>query len=241
MRDLARIVSLLVLAVCFYLPAASEAAPLTIEASNLASLSQYNECLDCGGIEQLNVALIYQEIRLGPEWYATENSWIFGELLNLAFIEQDNICEGCGDVIQFNGLTVNQWIQEPPVFPTSTPGAGPFPEILANLALVDQSNLCDTCGESSQLNVAEITQFITLYRPFVLPEGESLVSHLNFASIIQTNYCSNCDGVAQLNLASITQSIQPVPEPSSVLLMVSGLAALCFWRMRQNDWLLARN
>lgn len=212
-----------------------------VSISNITTISQSNDCRECGGVQQTNLSVIIQHIVLAAFWFVPANSFLVQELSDLARIDQSNFCFACGGVGQSNSTTVIQNIDSPAFIPSpdTLPTIPGFSSTeIVNLVTAAQSNLCEECLGSDQLNVISITQDISLLGPLVLksdgtPAGIPLSVLANLAVIDQTNFCSVCDGVRQSNVALVVQEIAPVPEPGTVLLFGSSLTALLAFARRK--------
>ena len=123
---------------------------------------------------------------------------------------------------------------------------------LTNDARVFQVNLCVRCATAIQTNISNITQ-INSFMGSLVELAEPIGSHsaveghltsfqTNLARVVQFNLCLDCISADQFNLANIEQGIglnlaspenlinSPVPEPSTLLLLSSGILGLGLWR-----------
>jgi hypothetical protein len=212
-----------------------------VSINNIATVSQSNACRECRGVQQTNLSVITQHIRLAEFWFIPANSFLIQELSNLAIVDQSNFCVACGGVGQSNSTAVIQNIDSP----TFVPSPDNLPTIpgfssteIVNLVAAAQRNVCKGCLGSDQANFTSITQNISLLDPLVLksggtPAGIPLSVFSNLATIDQGNFCFVCDGIRQSNVALVVQEIAPVPEPATLLLFGSSLAALLVFGRRK--------
>jgi PEP-CTERM motif-containing protein len=205
-----------------------------VSINNITAVFQSNDCRECGGVQQTNLSVIVQHIKLAEFWFIPANSFLIPELSNLATIDQSNFCFACAGVGQSNSTAVIQNIHSPTFIPSphTLPTIPGFSSTeIVNFVRAAQGNFCKECLGSDQLNFISITQTISLLGPLVLksdgtPAGIPLSVLSNLATIDQDNFCFVCDGVSQSNVALVVQEIAPVPEPGTLLLFGSSLAAL---------------
>lgn len=234
--------SFFLLTSAIFAPQGAHATPILV--ANAVEISQNNNCVNCNGVQQANMTVIHQKIRLAEWWFAPANSSLILELANLATINQLNFCDQCLNVTQMNDSFVYQFISPPVILPGSpfaTPPPPPAPPTLVgNLAQVNQLNFCQDCLNDLQGNFAEIDQYLLFREPITLSPGTPLSQLINFAVVTQVNSCLVCDSVLQNNLAVVYQDIRPVPEPGTIVLFGSGLVGLIMRRlMRKSEHVTA--
>lgn len=229
----------------FFTPIVSQAAPLV----NVGTVFQGNLCFECESLEQANLSVITQNIKLGSHRGIPNNSFlIIDALLNIAFVDQNNFCENCQNVDQINSSAVIQNIDLPQVSMTNhgSPVRELPHDLVSNIADVVQDNICEQCQFIEQVNSEAVTQNITLLDPSPLdptdnPAGFPLNIFSNFATVSQFNFCTICDGVSQSNFALVVQNISAMPghissmpEPGTIFLLGSGLIGLGLLRFAKS-------
>jgi uncharacterized membrane protein len=173
---------------------------------NMATVVQLNSCQDCEGVEQQNLAFIFQEI-------STNNLFTYiPDLIksNKAFIQK--IANKDTDLVeQLMHLKKSQkflmWC-----FSVSEDGALQALS-LENMATVVQLNSCQDCEGVEQQNLAFIFQEISTNDVFMYTEDRMKFNKVfmkkivNIASTIQENFCIECASIDQQNLVKIFQEI----------------------------------
>ena len=224
-------ITIFLLTLVFFTPTSSQA----VSIANNTTVFQINDCSECGNTEQVNLALITQNISLGSLWLIPDNRpFLFNTLSNIARIGQENFCNECIEVVQDNFATIIQNIMDLSITflpDSSLPISQIPPSLFTNLAEVEQGNSCEECRFDDQINFSSITQHISLPDTLILNPGNILASSPlgllgNFSTISQFNFCIVCDGVSQSNLALVVQNISAIPEPGTAILLGSGLVGL---------------
>ena len=173
---------------------------------NMATVVQINSCQDCEGVEQQNLAFIFQEI-------STNNVFTYiPDLLksNKAFMQK--MANEDTDLIE--RLMNLKKSQEFLMWCFSVSEDGDLQALsLENMATVVQINSCQDCEGVEQQNLAFIFQEISTnnvftYIPNLLKSNKAFMQKItNIASIIQENICTECASVNQQNFAAIFQEI----------------------------------
>jgi hypothetical protein len=172
----------------------------------MATVVQVNACQDCAGVEQQNLAFIFQDI-------STNNVFMYAPDLmasNPEFMKK-TVNEGADIAERLMNLNKSQtflmWI-----FSVSEDGELQALS-LENMATVVQVNACQDCAGVEQQNLAFIfqdisTNNVSMYVPDLMASNpEFMKKTANVASIIQENICIECARVNQQNLVAIFQEI----------------------------------
>jgi hypothetical protein len=192
------VVFVCVLSVCGELQA------LSLE--NLAAVVQINSCRDCEGVEQQNLAFIFQEI-------STHNVFTYiPDLIksNKAFMQK--MANKDTDLVErlMNLNTAQTFL----MWCFSVSEDGELQALsLKNLAAVVQNNSCQDCEGVEQQNLTFIFQEISTHEVFMYTSDRMKLNKAfmkkmtNLASIIQENSCIECARVDQQNFIMIFQEI----------------------------------
>ena len=158
---------------------------------NMATVVQINSCQDCEGVEQQNLAFIFQEI-------STNNIFTYiPDLLkyNKAFMQK--MANEDTDLIE--RLMNLKRSQEFLMWCFSVSEDGDLQALsLENMATVVQINSCQDCEGVEQQNLAFIFQEIStnnvfMYIPDLLKSNKAFMQKItNIASIVQQNICTEC-------------------------------------------------
>jgi hypothetical protein len=192
------VVCVCVLSVCGELQA------LSLE--NTATVVQINSCEDCEGVDQQNLAFIFQEI-------STNNIFTYiPDLIesNKAFMKK----MATKDTDLAERLMELKKSQKFLMWCFSVSEDGELQALsLENTATVVQNNSCEDCEGGDQQNLAFIFQEISTKDVFMYTKGhmtsnEAFMQKItNIASIIQENSCIECEDVDQQNILIIFQEI----------------------------------
>jgi hypothetical protein len=173
---------------------------------NTAAIVQINSCQDCEGVDQQNLAFIFQEI-------STDNIFMYiPDLLksNTAFMQK--MANEYTDLVKW--LMNIEKSQEFLMWCFSVAEDGDLQALsLENTAAIVQINSCQDCEGVDQQNLAFIFQEIStdnifMYIPDLLKSNTAFMQKItNIASIIQENICIECANVSQQNLVAIFQEI----------------------------------
>ena len=173
---------------------------------NMATVVQMNSCQDCEGVEQQNLAFIFQAINTHNiftyipdlvksnekfmEKIAHEDTAMVELLMNLN--KSQKFLMWCFSVSEDGDLQALSF---------------------ENMATVVQMNSCQDCEGVEQQNLVFIFQAINTHNVFTyIPDlvkfNEGLMQKIaNVASIIQENICTECEIVNQQNRVTIFQEI----------------------------------
>jgi hypothetical protein len=173
---------------------------------NMATVVQINSCQDCEGVEQQNLAFIFQEISSNNVFMYTPDLMTSNEafMTKIANIDTD-IAELLVNLN--NSQTFLMW-----GFSVSEDGDLQALS-LENMATVVQINSCQDCEGVEQQNLAFIFQEISsnnvfMYTPDLMTSNEAFMTKIaNIASIIQANICIECARVKQQEFVTIFQEI----------------------------------
>jgi hypothetical protein len=164
---------------------------------NMATVVQVNSCQDCKGVEQQNLAFIFQDISTNDVFthipdVMKSNTGLMAKMANMASIIQENSCIECAKVDQQNLVTIFQEI-DMDNFLANPDLYQKYLDIprneMRNIANVSQINECVICENVDQINSVFILQTIGSKDRFI-PASEriaqaSLVSDLvNIAVMI---------------------------------------------------------
>jgi hypothetical protein len=173
---------------------------------NVATVVQINSCQDCEGVEQQNLAFIFQEI-------STNNVLTYiPDLIksNKAFMQK--MANKDTDLVE-QLMNINK-SQEFLMWCFSVSEDGELQALsLENMATVVQVNSCQDCEGVEQQNLAFIFQEISTNNVFMhianrMKSDKVFMKKItNIASIIQENSCIECASVDQQNLVTIFQEI----------------------------------
>jgi hypothetical protein len=151
---------------CFSISENGELQALSLE--NAATVIQINSCEDCEGVDQENLAFIFQEISTNDVFmYANNrmksNRSFIKKITNIANVIQENICTDCEDVDQNNLLVIIQEID----IDNFRANSNVYKKYLNlskkeinNITNISQINECIVCENVDQLNSVFILQHI---------------------------------------------------------------------------------
>jgi hypothetical protein len=173
---------------------------------NMAAVVQINSCQDCEGVEQQNLAFIFQEI-------STHNVFTYiPDLIksNKAFMQK--MANKDTDLVE-RLMNLNK-AQEFLMWCFSVSQDGELQALsLENMAAVVQINSCQDCEGVEQQSLAFIFQEISthdvfMYTPDRMKPNKAFMQKItNLASIVQENSCIECASVDQQNFITIFQEI----------------------------------
>jgi uncharacterized membrane protein len=173
---------------------------------NMATVVQINSCQDCEGVEQQNLAFIFQEI-------STDNVFTYiPDLIksNKAFMQKT--ADKDTDLVE--RLMNLEKSQKFLMWCFSVADDGKLQALsLENMATVVQNNSCEDCEGVEQQNLAFIFQEISTKDVFMYTKGHMKSNKVfmkkiaNIASIIQKNSCIECEDIDQQNILTIFQEI----------------------------------
>ena len=173
---------------------------------NMATVVQINSCQDCEGVEQQNLAFIFQNISTNNvSMYIPDLIKSNKEFMGKNSNKDTNLVELLVNLNKSQKFLM--WC-----FSVSENGdlQALSPE---NIATVVQSNSCQDCEGVTQQNLAFIFQNIStnnvfMYTSDLIKSNKGFMEKIsNVASIIQDNICIECARVNQQNLATIFQEI----------------------------------
>ena len=135
---------------------------------NVATVVQINSCQDCEGVEQQNLAFIFQEISTNNVFMyipdlITSNEGFIKKVANVARIIQQNICIQCAGVKQQEFVTVFQEIDTDNLLVNADmyqKYLDIFQDAISNITNITQVNECVICQNVDQLNSVFILQHI---------------------------------------------------------------------------------
>jgi hypothetical protein len=134
----------------------------------MATVVQVNSCQDCEGVEQKNLAFIFQEISTNDVFMYTtnrmkSNKMFMKKITNIASIIQENSCIECTSVDQQNLVTIFQEIDIDNLLVNSDVYQK-YLDIsrneINNITNISQINECVICQNVNQLNSVFILQHI---------------------------------------------------------------------------------
>jgi hypothetical protein len=151
---------------CFSVSEDGELQALSLE--NMATVVQVNSCQDCEGVEQQNLAFIFQEISTNdvfmyiPDLIKSKQD-VYEKITNIASIIQENSCIECVSVDQKNLVTIFQEIDIDNFLVNSNVYQKYFHisrSEINNISNISQINECIICQNVDQLNSVFILQHI---------------------------------------------------------------------------------
>jgi hypothetical protein len=151
---------------CFSVSEDGELQALSLE--SMATVVQVNSCQDCEGVEQQNLAFIFQEISTNDVFMYTTNRMksnkvFMKKITNIASIIQENSCIECASVDQQNLVTIFQEIDIDNLLVNSDVYQK-YLDIsqneINNITNISQINECVICQNVDQLNSVFILQHI---------------------------------------------------------------------------------
>jgi hypothetical protein len=135
---------------------------------NMATVVQINSCQDCEGVEQQNLAFIFQEISTNniftyiPDLLKSNKAFM-QKITNIANIVQENICTECASVNEQNLVAIFQEI-DIDNFLVNSNMYQKYLDIsrneISNITNISQINECVICQNVDQLNSVFILQHI---------------------------------------------------------------------------------
>jgi hypothetical protein len=173
---------------------------------NMATVVQVNSCQDCEGVEQQNLAFIFQEVSTNDVYT------YFPDLVKSNKGLMKKIAKKDADIVEL--LMHPKKSQKFLMWCFSVSEDGDVQALsLGNMATVVQVNSCQDCEGVEQQSLAFIFQEVSTndvftYIPDVMKANKGLMEKMaNMASIIQENICIECAKVDQQNLVTIFQEI----------------------------------
>jgi hypothetical protein len=173
---------------------------------NMATVVQINSCEDCEGVEQQNLAFIFQEISTDAVYTYIPDLIKSNESFMKKISNKDT------DIA--NLLTTLDKAQTFLMWCFSVSEDGGFQALsLENMATIVQNNSCENCEWVEQQNLVLIFQEISTNNVFMyvndlVKSNNKLMKKIsNMASIIQKNICIWCERIDQQNLVAIFQEI----------------------------------
>jgi hypothetical protein len=160
------VIGLMALVLVCVFSVSGELQALSLE--NMATSVQINSCQDCEGVEQQNLAFIFQEISTNNVFtyipdLITSNEAFMKKISNIASIIQENSCIECTSVNQQNLVTIFQEID----IDNFLVNSNVYQEYLDislneinNIINISQINDCVICQNVDQINSVFILQHI---------------------------------------------------------------------------------
>jgi uncharacterized membrane protein len=203
-KEMRMIIGITALVLVYVFSVSGDLQALSLE--NMATVVQVNSCQDCEGVEQQNLAFIFQEI-------STNNVFTYiPDLIKSNKVFMKKMANKDIDLVErLMNLKKSQkflmWC-----FSVSEDGdlQALSPE---NMATVVQVNSCQDCEGVEQQNLAFIFQEISThnvftYIPDLIKSNKVFMKKItNIASIIQENICIECASDDQKNLVAVFQEI----------------------------------
>jgi hypothetical protein len=173
---------------------------------NMATVVQINSCQDCEGVEQQNLAFIFQEI-------STNNIFTYiPDLIKSNKALMQKMANKDTDLIE--RLMNLKKSQKFLMWCFSISEDGELQALsLENVATVVQDNSCKDCEGVEQKNLAFIfqeinTNYVFMHTKTHMKSNKAFMKKItNIASIIQENSCIECESIDQQNLLTIFQEI----------------------------------
>jgi hypothetical protein len=173
---------------------------------NMAAVVQVNSCQDCEGVEQQNLAFLFQDISTNDLFMYIPDLMKSNQALVKKMVNKDT------DIAE---LLMN--LKKSQIFLMWSFAVAEDGDVQAlspeNMAAVVQVNSCQDCEGVEQQNLAFLFQDIStndlfMYIPDLMKSNQALVKKMsNIASVIQENTCIWCGRVNQQNLVTIFQEI----------------------------------
>jgi hypothetical protein len=158
---------------------------------NMATVVQINSCQDCEGVEQQNLAFIFQEISSNNVFMytpdlMTSNEAFMTKIANIASIIQANICIECARVKQQEFVTIFQEI-DIDNFLVNSNMYQKYLDIsqneISSITNIFQINECVICQNVDQVNSVFILQTIGSEDLFI-PTLESIAQDSLFIDLV---------------------------------------------------------
>jgi hypothetical protein len=174
---------------CFSVSEDGELQALSLE--NMTTVVQVNSCQDCEGVEQQNLAFIFQEISTNDVFMYTtnrikSNKVFMKKITNIASIIQENSCIECASVDQQNLVTIFQEIDIDNLLVNSKVYQK-YLDIsrneINNITNISQINECVICQNVDQVNSVFILQTIGSDDLFI-PTSESIAQDSLFIDLV---------------------------------------------------------
>ena len=171
---------------------------------NMATVVQVNSCQDCEGVEQQNLAFIFQDISTDDVFMyipdlVKSNTGLMKKMANMASIIQENSCIECVRINQQNLVTISQEID----IDNFLANPNLYQEYLdipqneiRNIANISQINECVICENVDQINSVFILQTIGSEDRFIPPSE----------CVAQDSLCSDLVNIAVMIYGSTAES-----------------------------------
>jgi hypothetical protein len=174
---------------CFSVSEDGDLQALSLE--NMATVVQVNSCQDCEGVEQQNLAFIFQEISTNNVFTyipdrITTNKAFMKNITNIASIIQENVCIECASVDQqnlvaiFQEIDIDNFLVNPDVYQK-------YLDIsqneISNITNISQINECVICQNVDQINSVFILQHIGSEDLFI-PTSELIAQDPLFSDLV---------------------------------------------------------
>jgi hypothetical protein len=158
---------------------------------NMATVVQINSCQDCEGVEQQNLAFIFQDISTNNVFMYTpdlikSDKVFLKKIANIANIIQENICIECARVDQHNLVTIFQEIDIDNLL-INYNVYQKYLDIsrseIRNITSISQISECVICQNVDQINSVFILQNIGTEDLFI-PSSESIAQDSLFTDLV---------------------------------------------------------
>jgi hypothetical protein len=173
---------------------------------DMATVVQINSCQDCEGVEQQNLAFIFQDI-------STNNVFTYiPDLITSNEVFMKKISNKDSDIAELLMSLDKPQIFLMWIFYVFEDGDLQALS-LEDMATVVQINSCQDCEGVEQQNLAFIFQDIGannvfMYIPNLITSNKAFMKNIaNISSVIQRNICIECARVNQQNIVTIFQEI----------------------------------